>query len=1222
MVSVILIGLYVPVLAVIAQSVIVLVLTSPSQFQSLMPASPHSKRAKRPAQGGFALVIALSLMAFVLLLLLSITTLVQVETQGSQIQLQQMEAEQSALLGLQIALGELQKTAGPDQRITATAGINAANTAQPHLLGVWESFKQANEINTPINYTTQKSGDFVQWLSSTAAITDKTNQTYPTATPTNPVILVGDGTLPTPDASDPATQYVQASTVDVLGANGNRVGGYAWHVFDESQKANLTLKNPVTATNAERVSALGVAGAPNFTALANASDGDALYSPLENLSAGEQEKAVSISAAALLGNATFNPQAANAFHVLTTDSKSLLVDVANGGFQKDLSLLFEDPTLPAEYADRHIYSESDTPVADAPSRFGGGGNSAFAEPIPSPDPKWPLLHSHYKLYRSVSTGSNYSVQASGNARFLQGSGYDTITNPVKDPNPDFLEQQQLLPVISNAQFIFSITPQRVVRNGVTTLFVQFVIDTVVTLWNPYNVNLEFSDMEIEFYRFPLQVEFFRNGTLMTTEPAHIANMFNAGNLGSGEVWGAQNTIPYRARIQGASPGDTMTLKPGEYKVFSPVNGATHHQNQHYLRGMTLREGWNPHAGGVSARLILKDDNNANLGINRNGVGTTAFIVAEADDVYSVRVSASKVNSSINSSSFLETNDQEIAAYLKVFQGDGGSLSNTSGLGNVKRQLDQSRTQIGAIELDLSGAAMANQLPTYGPNEMSQLTIPADITTIDGNILLGKVPFLIASLRLKTEQDSNDLSGNPNASQWLHNGITNSYFSTGITDSSGNPVDQNEHEKTHQYEMTWEPMTSWSNIPTVELDDQNRGYGGAGVTSATGVNYAPYHQIPLVPATSMAQFSHAPLNVGGQAPLTTQIAGNSFASPLIPLASKSNSGSLGTHLDHSYMANTTLFDGYFLSTATAQTQAIYGSSRSLTTVIDEFFDPTQSLPLPNSNFEPATSIAPTITATDYDTFAQHLYNQGAFNVNSTSEDAWALFLASGTNEALPILDMLTASTTLANAAISSDSAVSRFAPLIGDEEDATSDGQERWEGHRRLTPDQIMTLAQYVVAEVKARGPFQSVAEFVNRQLVSGTATGNSGALQTAIENSTLNTDFGRPAPKNNSELTGTGTGNTSDGAATQITQADLLNRLAPSLTVRGDTFRIRAYGEVTDFGGQTTKAWCEAVVQRQHDFVDAEQEPITIDAALSITNRAFGRRFNIVSFRWLSADEV
>ena len=1172
-----------------------------------MPASPHFKCAQRPAQGGFALVIALSLMAFVLLLLLSITTLVQVETQGSQIQLQQMEAEQAALLGLQLALGELQKTAGPDQRVTATADIlSTATLNQPHLLGVWKSFTQSNTDTTPIDYSAQKNGDFIQWLSSATAA-NKILRTYPAGDPIAPVVkLVDTGTVSAPiDPNDPSN-FISASAIDIDVSNAmGGTGKYAWQVFDESQKANLTLNEVTPVTDAERITNLGTGGTPGFRI-------DATYADLESLSNADRDKLISLDSSVV---APFDPVAKSAFHYLTTGSKSLLVDVANGGFQKDLSLLFENATLPDAYKDRHIYSESNTPLVPAPTRFGGGGNSAFAEPIPSPDPTWSLLHSHYKLYRSVSSESKYTVQASNNARFLPGVGYDTITNPVKDPNPDFFDQQQLLPVISNAQFVFSITPQ-----NVGTVYVQFVIDTVVTLWNPYDVNLEFSDMEIEFYRFPLQVEFFRNGTLMTTGPVHIANMFNAGNLGTGEVWGAQNTIPYRARIQGALQGDTITLKPGEYKVFSPATAANHHQNWHYLRGMILREGWDPYAGGVSARLILKDDNNANIGINRNGVGRTAFIIAEPGDVYSVEVSSSKVNSSINSSSFLETNDQEIAAYLKVFQRDGGSLINTSGLGNVKRQLDQSRTQIGAIELDLSDAAMANQLPTYGPNDMSQLTIPADITTIDGNILNGKVPFLIASLRLKTEQDSNDLSGNPNASQWLHNGITNSYFSTGITDNSGNLVDQNEHEKTHQYELTWEPMTSWSNIPTVELDSDSRGYGGSGVTSGTGVNFAPYHQIPLVPATSMAQFSHAPLNVGGQAPLTTQIAGNSFASPLIPLASKSNSGSLGAHLDHSYMANTTLFDGYFLSTATAQTQAIYGTSRPLTTVLSQFFD--QTKPLSNSNFEPATSTAPAATAADYDTFAQHLYNRGAFNVNSTSEEAWALFLASGTNEVLPILDMLTASTTLANAAISSDSAVSRFAPLIGDEEDATSDGQERWEGHRRLTAAQITALAQNVVAEVKARGPFQSVAEFVNRRLDSGTATGNSGALQTAIENSNFNTDFGLDAPKNNDELSGSGTGNTSDGAATQITQADLLNRLAPSLTVRGDTFRIRAYGEVADIRGQTTKAWCEAVVQRQRDFVDDTDIPTTIDSSLSTTNQAFGRRFKIVSFRWLSADEV
>jgi hypothetical protein len=1170
--------------------------------------SPSSRR--RTAHDGFALVIALSLMAFVLLLLLSITTLVQVETQSAEIASAQVEAEQAALLGLQMALGELQKAAGPDQRVTATAGINAANTAQPHLLGVWGSFKQSNEINTPINYTAQKSADFVQWLSSTATIADKTSQTYPTAAPTDSVILVGDGTLPSPVASDPATQYVQASTVEVLSASGNRAGGYAWQVFDESQKANLTLRNPVTATDAERVSALGTAGAPNFTALAQASSGNVLYAPLENLTAEEQEKTVSLGSSALLGGATFTPQAANAFHVLTTDSKSLLVDVANGGFQKDLSLLFENTTLPSAYANRYIYSEGNTPLEPAPTRFGGGTNRAFAEPIPSPDPKWSLLHSHYNLYKNVSTaGGEFSVSGSSTPRFIPGTSYDPITNPVKNPNPNFFDQQQLHPVISNAQFIFSLTPEYTIDgNQRVTIYVQFVIDTVITLWNPYDVNLEFSDMEIEFHRFPLQVDFFRNGTLITTEPVHIANMFNSGNMGAGAVWGDQDIIPYRGRIQGSTLGSEITIAPGGYKVFGPETETSHHANEHYSNGIILREGWDPFKGGVAARRILLDKDGNKVG-KRLGGGKTPTITANSGDVISARVSAAKVD---RGGSSPETNDQEVAAYLKLFQGDGGDLHQNPALTpeQIKRLLDGRRNPIGGIEIDLLN--MADNLPFYGPNEMSQLTIPL---SINANIYKGKVPLLIASLRLKTEQNSNDIGGSPNASFWLHNGIANTYFSSGI---SG---DQDEDEKTHQYELTWEPMTGWNSAPTIEIDPDSNGYGGSGVTSGTGVSSASFLQVPLAPATSLAQFSHAPLNTGGQAPLTSQIVGNSFTSPLMPLNQKSSPGTLGTHLDHSYMANHTLFDSYFLSTATGEAGALYGTSgRSLSVVLSQFFNGSQGLP--NSNIEPAINIAPTVTAADYDTFAQYLYNKGAFNVNSTSEEAWALFLASGTNEALPILDMLTASTTLANAAFSSDSVVSRFAPLIGDEEAATSDGQERWQGHRRLTPDQIMTLAEKVVDEVKLRGPFQSVGEFVNRQLVETVATGNSGALQTAIENSALNTDFGLDAPKNNGELGSSGTASTSDGAATQITQADLLNRLAPSLTVRGDTFRIRAYGETESILGQTTQVWCEAVVQRQHDFVDDAQRPTTIDASLSITNQAFGRRFKIVSFRWLSADEV
>ena len=53
------------------------------------------------------------------------------------------------------------------------------------------------------------------------------------------------------------------------------------------------------------------------------------------------------------------------------------------------------------------------------------------------------------------------------------------------------------------------------------------------------------------------------------------------------------------------------------------------------------------------------------------------------------------------------------------------------------------------------------------------------------------------------------------------------------------------------------------------------------------------------------------------------------------------------------------------------------------------------------------------------------------------------------------------------------------------------------------------------------------------------------------------------------------------------------------------------------------RAWCEAVVQRMPEYVSPEDKSYVAPAALSSeTNRVFGRRFVIVSFRWLSSTEV
>ena len=74
---------------------------------------------------------------------------------------------------------------------------------------------------------------------------------------------------------------------------------------------------------------------------------------------------------------------------------------------------------------------------------------------------------------------------------------------------------------------------------------------------------------------------------------------------------------------------------------------------------------------------------------------------------------------------------------------------------------------------------------------------------------------------------------------------------------------------------------------------------------------------------------------------------------------------------------------------------------------------------------------------------------------------------------------------------------------------------------------------------------------------------------------------------------------------------------------------IRAYGEARDAAGRVlAKATCEAVIQRLPDYIDpqdAADAPLAANQAgpelKSRVNQIFGRRMEIVSFRWLG-DEV
>jgi hypothetical protein len=92
-----------------------------------------------------------------------------------------------------------------------------------------------------------------------------------------------------------------------------------------------------------------------------------------------------------------------------------------------------------------------------------------------------------------------------------------------------------------------------------------------------------------------------------------------------------------------------------------------------------------------------------------------------------------------------------------------------------------------------------------------------------------------------------------------------------------------------------------------------------------------------------------------------------------------------------------------------------------------------------------------------------------------------------------------------------------------------------------------------------------------------------------------------------------------------LSQADLLERIGPQLSARSDTFTVRTYGEsvnpVTD--EVQGRAWLEAVVQRETAYVNSDDHPaLPITVLTAQENKDFGRRFRVVSMRWLSPDDI
>ncbi|MCC5847387.1 MAG: hypothetical protein JJU29_04760 [Verrucomicrobia bacterium] len=280
--------------------------------------SPH------PSKAGSALLITLLVVSLLLMSVLAFSVQVRMSLREVRNSMDMHVARQNARLGMELALAQLQETAGQDQRVTATAAIlgNAAHADNRWVTGVWD--------------TQAGSGAEPRWLISTP--TQGVNYDISAAPGGLTALLLGQGSA---GANANSEKFVRAPLVPIPAPTG-AVGHYAFWVADEGVKASLGLYDQFASPgggNAGQLHATEVQrmryGVPvrvsQELALGNNTDFDE-----PGMIAGLQ-RLVGLEQMSLL-NGLPDPRADGGFHDFTLNARGLLTHPLNGGVKKDLSL--------------------------------------------------------------------------------------------------------------------------------------------------------------------------------------------------------------------------------------------------------------------------------------------------------------------------------------------------------------------------------------------------------------------------------------------------------------------------------------------------------------------------------------------------------------------------------------------------------------------------------------------------------------------------------------------------------------------------------------------------------------------------------------------------------------------------------------------------------------------------------------------------------------------
>ena len=205
--------------------------------------SPQETCRPKP---GFALVVTLSLMILLTLIAVGLLSLSAVSLRSSSQAMAMTEAQANARLALMLAIGDLQKSAGPDRRVTAPANL-VKPTHPEGVTGVWKSWKPAPSGVSNQNYVDAKTGaNFLGYLMSNPNPADTLDpQTLPSASVLGSTDLVSTGSV----GSNLTNRKISAPLISVkggAGGTGNSPGSFAWVVLDEGVKSRIDLLCPLS----------------------------------------------------------------------------------------------------------------------------------------------------------------------------------------------------------------------------------------------------------------------------------------------------------------------------------------------------------------------------------------------------------------------------------------------------------------------------------------------------------------------------------------------------------------------------------------------------------------------------------------------------------------------------------------------------------------------------------------------------------------------------------------------------------------------------------------------------------------------------------------------------------------------------------------------------------------------------------------------------------------